>query len=206
MKLLKSIYSIASTIILIVVVLLAILLVGTRAFGYMPYAVLSGSMEPMYSVGSTVYVKSVDAEDIEVGDVITFTMADGSTVVTHQVVEIEEEEGYYYTQGLANDTQDGTPTTIDHIIGKVCFGIPYIGYIASYIATPPWIYIIVCLALIWILLLYMVETWEDEKYKNPEEQAENERAVRKNVRRRGPRTHRKNGRNRQTRRRRSSHE
>lgn len=206
MKVGKIIYNIISTFILIVVIALAILLVLVRLVGYTPYAVLSGSMEPLYSVGSTVYVKSVEAEDIEVGDVITFTMADGSTVVTHEVVEIDEEMGQYYTKGLANDTQDGAPTTIDHIIGEVHFGIPYLGYISSYITTPPWIYIIICLALIWILLLYMVETWEDEKHENPEGRAENERAVRKNVRRRGPRAHRKNGRNRQTRHRRSSHE
>lgn len=187
MKVGKIIYNIISTFILIVIIVLAILLVLVRLVGYTPYAVLSGSMEPLYSVGSTVYVKSVEAEDIEVGDVITFTMADGSTVVTHQVVEIEEEQGYYYTQGLANDTQDGAPTTIDHIIGEVHFGIPYLGYIASYITSPPWIYIIICGALIWILMLYMIETWEQARIE--EAHSENERPVRKNVRRRGPRKH-----------------
>lgn len=187
MKIGKRIYSIISSMLLIFIVVLVILLVGIKAFGYTPYAVLSGSMEPLYSVGSTVYVKSVEAEDIEVGDVITFTMADGSTVVTHQVVEIEEEQGYYYTQGLANDVQDGAPTTIDHIIGKVHFGIPYLGYIASYITSPPWIYIIICGALIWALILYMVEIWEQACIE--EAHSKDERSVRKNVRKRELRKH-----------------
>lgn len=41
-------------------------------FGYMPYVVLSGSMEPVYPVGSLIYVAPVDANSLEPGDAITF--------------------------------------------------------------------------------------------------------------------------------------
>ena len=51
------------------------------AFGYMPYVVLSGSMEPVYPVGSLIYVAPVDANSLEPGDAITFDRNDA--VVTH---------------------------------------------------------------------------------------------------------------------------
>ncbi|MFI3326883.1 MAG: hypothetical protein R3Y35_12045, partial [Clostridia bacterium] len=84
-----------------------------------------------------------------------------------QVVEIDEENGYYYTQGLANDTIDGTPVTIDRIIGKVYFGVPYLGYISNYVTSPPWIYIIIAGMLIWIIIVYMVDIMiKDKKEKH----------------------------------------
>ena len=55
-----------------------------RLFGYTPYAVLSGSMEPEYPVGSLIFVHSVDAETLQPGDAATFHRSDGA-VVTHQV-------------------------------------------------------------------------------------------------------------------------
>lgn len=162
LKIARVIYNVLSALIIVILATLAILLIGVRAFGFTPYAVLSGSMEPDYSVGSAVYVKSVEAEDIEVGDVITFTMSGSSTVVTHQVIEIDE-DGLFYTQGLANEALDGSPVTIDNVIGKVIFCIPYMGYISVYVTTPPWIYMIVAAVLIWIIIMYMIDVLREEE-------------------------------------------
>ena len=54
----------------------------------MPFAVLSGSMEPDLPVGSMVFVRQVEPTDITVGDNATFYRSDGA-VVTHQVYEID---------------------------------------------------------------------------------------------------------------------
>ncbi|MFI3326876.1 MAG: signal peptidase I, partial [Clostridia bacterium] len=143
----------------------AVLLVGVKLVGFTPYAVLSSSMSPLYETGSVVYVKEVVADDIEVDDVITFYMVDSTTVVTHQVVEIDNENGYYYTQGLANDTADGTPVTTDRIIGKVYFGVPYLGYISDYVTSPPWIYIIIAVVLIWAIIVYMIDISKEKEEK-----------------------------------------
>ncbi len=135
-------------------------------FGYYPYVVLSGSMEPLYQTGSMVYVEEVTAEEIEVGDVITFYMIDNATIVTHQVIEIDEINGYYYTQGLANETADGLPTTIESIIGKSSFSIPYLGFIVAYLTTPPWSYILIGLVLMWMIGVHMIDLWEKDKKEN----------------------------------------
>ncbi|MBP3384738.1 MAG: hypothetical protein J6M22_04640, partial [Firmicutes bacterium] len=63
----KSILNIIGTIGVVLVVVLTILLVGTRIVGIHPYTVLSGSMEPTYHTGSLIYVKSVDPFTLQSG-------------------------------------------------------------------------------------------------------------------------------------------
>lgn len=191
MKVVKVIYEAISVFILIVVVTLVVLLIGVRLIGFTPYVVLSGSMEPKFHVGSVVYVRDVEEDEIEVGDAITYYMADGDLVVTHEVIEIDEDNGLYYTQGIANDTADGTPATMETIIGKAYFTIPYLGYVSTYVTSPPWIYIIVALVLMWIVIMYMIdisqEEDEEEKEVTAGERRQRTSGNRKNVRRRGPR-------------------
>ncbi len=163
MKVVKLFYHLLSTVLLLALVALAVLLVGVKLIGFTPYAVLSGSMEPLYPVGAVVYIKEVQASDIAVGDCITFTLSGTSTVATHQVVEIDAENGLYYTQGIANDAPDGAPVAAADIVGKVYFCIPSLGYVASAITTPPWPYILACLALMWIIILYMAELHATEQ-------------------------------------------
>ena len=71
------------------IVLLAVALAGVRVVGLTPYAVLSGSMEPAYRVGSLIYVRKVDPAEVRVGDPITFVVNDDLMVATHRVVDVE---------------------------------------------------------------------------------------------------------------------
>ena len=89
-KFIKKLMSAASTLLVGTVVILAILLVGVRLVGLTPYAVLSGSMEPTYPVGSLIYVKAIAPEDITAGTPITFTINKNLVLATHRVVEVEK--------------------------------------------------------------------------------------------------------------------
>lgn len=89
MKVFRRIWSVITTIVVILIVFLAIALVGVRVVGLTPYTVLSGSMEPTYHVGSLIYVKEVDPSEVEVGDPITFVVNEDLLVATHRVVEID---------------------------------------------------------------------------------------------------------------------
>ena len=80
----KKAWSIISSVLVALVVLLAIALVGVRLFGLQVYTVLSGSMEPTYHTGSLIYVKRVDPFTITPGQPITFLL-DEDTVATHRV-------------------------------------------------------------------------------------------------------------------------
>ena len=89
MKAFRRIWSVITTIVVILIVFLAIALVGVRVVGLTPYTVLSGSMEPTYHVGSLIYVKEVEPSEVEVGDLITFVVNEDLLVATHRVVEID---------------------------------------------------------------------------------------------------------------------
>ena len=89
MKVLRKLWSVITTLLVAVMVILAVLLVGVRVVGLTPYAVLSGSMEPTYHVGALIYVKDVDPADITVGMPITFIVNEDLLLATHRVVDIE---------------------------------------------------------------------------------------------------------------------
>ena len=89
MKFLRKIWGAVSTLLIVAVICLAILLVGVRLVGLTPYAVLSGSMEPTYHVGSLIYVRHIAPENIAVGTPITFIVNEDLLLATHRVVEVE---------------------------------------------------------------------------------------------------------------------
>ncbi len=177
---LKKILNSLTTIIVVMVVILAIMLVGVRLFGLQPFVVLSGSMEPEYHVGSLIYVKSVDYKALQVGDDITY-MLDKDTVVTHRIIEVlvDEEDPEtlrYFTQGIANDVPDATSVHYKNIIGKPLFAIPYLGYVSNYIQNPPGMYVAIAAGAILILLVFLPDLFEDEK-KNKKAKKEDVKKV-----------------------------
>lgn len=89
MKAFRKVWNAVTTLLVILVVVLAIALVGVRFVGLTPYAVLSGSMEPTYHVGSLIYVKKIAPEEVEVGMPITFVVNEDLLLATHRVVDIE---------------------------------------------------------------------------------------------------------------------
>ena len=104
-----------SNIAVIAILICAILLVGVRIVGLTPYAVLSGSMEPTYHVGSLIYVQKIDPAEITVGMPITFVVNEDLLMATHRVVDIKEfttyEEPVLDEAGNPVLDEDGNPVT-----------------------------------------------------------------------------------------------
>ena len=92
---LKKIWNVVSTVLVVLMVVCAIFLMGSRILGYQVYTVISGSMEPSYSVGDLLYVKDVDPDSVKVGDPITFVMNEDLVVATHRVISIDEEKQHF---------------------------------------------------------------------------------------------------------------
>ena len=178
---LKKIWNITSTVLVVLIVLCAVFLMGSRMMGYHVYTVLSGSMEPEYMVGDLLYVKHVDSRDfsdikdkaelekakqekidkilsliedgsLKVKDPITF-MLNETTVATHRIVEIDTENYKFITQGDANETTEEVHFL--NLVGEVSFSIPKLGYVSDFIQNPPGMYITIGVGIILILAVFL---------------------------------------------------
>lgn len=110
-------------------------------FGVTPMVVLSGSMsgdQPGHvEIGDLIVARKVDAEELEVGDVISYM--DGRSAVTHRIIGIVE--GYsgklfFETKGDANNAPDLSTVSQDQLIGKFWFRLPYLGNFALFLQQP----------------------------------------------------------------------
>ena len=177
MKVIKRIWNTITTVLVALVVLLAVLLVGVRLIGFQVFTVLSGSMEPTYHVGSLIYVKEVDTDELSAGDPITY-LIDDDTVVTHRIIEVVPDEEdpetiRFRTKGDANNAADGSLVHYKNVIGMPVFTIPYLGYVANYIQHPPGTYVAISAAAILLLLVFLPDLFaSDDKSKKKKRKAE----------------------------------
>lgn len=98
-------------------------------FGYKPYIVISGSMDPIIKIGDMLIVKKLPDDQLAVDDIVTFA-DEGGVVVTHRIVDILIKDGqrYFQTKGDVNNTNDVGLTPGADIIGKYCFKIEQGGF------------------------------------------------------------------------------
>ena len=109
--------------------------------------------------GDLIIIKTAKAEDIKVGDVISFfdPQSKNSSVVTHRVIALEYNEAtgeliYFRTRGDNNDTVDRDPVPVENLVGKwtgKTFGA--LGNIAIFLQSTPGL--ILCIAVPIVLLV-----------------------------------------------------
>lgn len=171
MEKLKKVWSVVSTVLVALAVACAIFLMGSRLLGYQVYTVISGSMEPAYSVGDLVYVKPVGSiDDIKVKDPITFVLNEELVVATHRVVRIDKENQQLYTKGDANETADASPVHFKNVIGVVQFSIPLLGYVSDFIQNPPGMYITIAAGAVLIVLVFLPDFLPKKKQQETDEE------------------------------------
>ena len=152
-----------SVIMVLIVVAIGAVMIVPKVMGDDIYAVLSGSMEPYYHVGSVVIVdKDVSPEEIQVGDPITFRKAD-SLIATHRVIEINTDTQEFHTKGDANEVEDLAPVPFSDLIGKAGISVPLVGYIPLYMRTPRGMFAIAAYVIVFILLQIIPELLKPEK-------------------------------------------
>ena len=114
-------------------------------FGYAPMIVLTDSMagnkEDNFSGGDLIFVKTVTAEEVKKGDVISFfdPAGNGTSITSHRVVEILNEDGKisFKTKGDNNNTEDKLPVPAENLAG-VYTGVKLAGAgrVAMFMQTP----------------------------------------------------------------------
>ncbi len=122
------------------------------------YTIVSPSMTPNLNVYDVIVNAKVNRpEDIQIGDIITFTSTSTISkglIVTHRVVGIAETENgiEYRTQGDNNPTPDTATVPFRNIKGKVILKLPQLGKLQQFLATSSgWLVVVVVPALFIIL-------------------------------------------------------
>ena len=170
----KKIWNTISSALVVLVVILAVFLMGSRLVGLQVYHVISPSMEPTYSVGDLLYVKTVDPDSVKVGDPITFVLNEDLVVATHRVVDIDQENRQFTTKGDANKTEDAAPVHFNNLVGVPVFSVPLLGYVSAYIQSPPGMYVAIAFGVALLAIVFL----PDLMAKKPkEEQTEKKEEV-----------------------------
>ena len=165
----KKIWDTATTVLVVLVVIFAIFLMGSRLVGLQVFNVISGSMEPTYSVGDLLYVKAVDPDSVKVGDPITFVLNEDLVVATHRVVEIDSENRRFTTKGDANASEDASPVHFNNLIGVPVFSIPLLGYVSAYIQSPPGMYVAIALGAGLLAVVFLPDLLTKKEKKESQE-------------------------------------
>ena len=152
----------------------AIALGGVRVFN-----IISESMIPKYNIGDVLVVKSIEPQNIKVGDDIAYIGQESTfnqKIVTHQVIKIDYENGEYifHTKGIANILEDPLVHQ-NQVFGKVVYKIWILSFISKILSN---VYVVffgifvpIVVLIFWTILklkgLVEVEEYEEEiKPKN----------------------------------------
>lgn len=185
----KNVLSKIITIIKVICTIFLVLLIAVLAIqrfsnnkiaigGFRVFNVVTTSMVPEYEVGDIVVVKKVSAEDLKLGDDITYLGRVESfkdRVVTHRLIEIQEREDgktYYKTQGIANDLPD-PEIEEDQIFGKVVYKCLVISALAKLMNNMTLFYIVVFIPLA-ILIMLQIKDMVKEHHSDEDDDDEDE--------------------------------
>ncbi len=138
-------------------------------FNFRMFTVISGSMEPKYKIGDVLIAKEIKAEDIKVGDTISYLGNVNSfkdKVVTHQVVGIEKIDGNYYfhTKGLANIVEDPL-VSANQLYGKVIYKCNIISLVYKIVSTTVGFYLFIIVPILYIISSEIISTLLDKEEK-----------------------------------------
>ena len=135
------------------------------------FTVVSGSMAPEYEIGDVLLAQERDPKDIKVGDNISYLGEVGNfkgKVVTHQVVEIEEDkEGklIFHTKGIANASEDPI-VKANQIYGVIVHEAKLLSLIYGVVAKPTGMFIFVIIPVFYVIgseFIYLLLEKDEEK-------------------------------------------
>ena len=137
--------------------------------GKLPLIVLTDSMYPEIHSGDLIICSTVDAEDVEVEDIISFfdPMGNGTSVVTHRVIEIVEENGtlMFKTKGDNNNVEDKALVPAENLVGVYNFRIAGAGNVALFMQSTPGLIVCVGVPILLIVGYDMLRRRSYEKSK-----------------------------------------
>lgn len=126
-------------------------------------------------VGSVAYGKTVNSEELEVGDRIIYS--EGSTDYVYEVTDMDASAGAYRVRDPYNGNSDVQSITIQKSISRVVVVVPFIGYGAIALQSTEGL-IVVGLGIVFLIILFILsEIWRkdtDEEEDEDEDEDESE--------------------------------
>lgn len=120
-----TLFSVFTTIELVIVVALFAAIVLPLPFGFKPSIVMTGSMEPTVPTGSIVWTdQNFTEDDLEVGTIAVYEPRLG-TEVMHRIIAIDGDT--YTFQGDNNASPDLAEPTAENVKGIYMFHVPEAG-------------------------------------------------------------------------------
>lgn len=116
-----------------IIVMIALILFVTGIFNYKPVVIVSNSMQPVYSRGAVIVVRTgAQPMDIEKGNIIQYKHKQTGDMITHRVVDIQQAangsgDRVFITKGDNNQSED-IPVPQSQLRGVVEAQVPYVGY------------------------------------------------------------------------------
>jgi signal peptidase I len=102
--------------------------------GWFPFAVTSGSMEPIVERGDVIVVQPHDGANLAEGTILVYDTAHGR--VAHRITEVLSPVRYV-TKGDANRDPDSTPVDADQVVGVARIAVPLIGRLVLFARANP---------------------------------------------------------------------
>lgn len=120
----------------VVGVLCLVVTVAGFAFGVRPLVFLSGSMSPTIDTGALAIARTVPAEDLRVGDIVSVPTPAGQRV-THRIVDVQRLDGQatLRLKGDANEAVDAAPYQVVNA-DVVLFSVPEVGFLLAWLTSP----------------------------------------------------------------------
>jgi signal peptidase I len=120
-----TLFSVFTTIELVIVAALFAAIVLPLPFGIKPSIVMTGSMEPTVSTGSIAWIdQNFTEDDLEVGTIAVYEPQLG-TEVMHRIIAIDGDT--YTFQGDNNNAPDLAEPTAENVEGVYLFHVPEVG-------------------------------------------------------------------------------
>ena len=162
----KKVFTILVAVIAVLVMVFTIISVATfnrndrNLFGFKAFIVLSDSMSATdFSAGDVVFVKNVDPDTLQEGDIISYTSQNQENygeVVTHKIrartTDANGDPGFI-TYGTTTGTDDELVVTYPFINGKYQFSVAKLGTFFQFLKTVPGY--IVCILVPFLILIGM---------------------------------------------------
>jgi signal peptidase len=136
--LLRTLKRVSAALLLVAIIAMSGLAIFTRAQGGRLLSVQTKSMVPVLNKGDLVSVIRVPAENLKVGDIITFINPRNSKqTITHRITELPSAYNAkkIVTKGDANQSTD-VPIDQSAVLGRVSYAVPYAGYASDFIRQP----------------------------------------------------------------------